>query len=1126
MGDSPIFHDPSGRRAKLTVRVLASLVAVIAVGAVVLGLTLVAVPVPPPLQINMEHPRPRPLLRQVNHLKAQATASLSAVARPWLPRDARAARIADGRRSIAAFYVPWDEASKASLRAHVGDIDWLAPVLATVTGPDHRLYIYQDPGLPRLIASSPHQPRLLPVIQNAKSGKWDGEEAAALLRSPRARARLLDQLIPLLRDWKASGVVFDFESLPAEAQADYKAFLKLARGRLSKRGLSVSLAVPVDDPDWRPADYAKVADHLFLMVYDEHAGASAPGPIASQAWFVSQTMRALQGVPRDKATIAVGSYALNWSQGQAADPLTVEEAWLAARDSGAPILFDPASGNPTFGYVDADGTTHQVWMLDAATVWNQLKAVARTGAPQVALWRLGSEDAGVWDVMRNFKSGAPVHLNALTATTNVDIEGTGEILRIESTPSPGRREFRFDRAGLIRDERYAALPNPYVVRRTGAKPKRVALTFDDGPDPRYTPKVLDILKAKKATATFFLIGENALSHPGLTRRILAEGNEIGNHSYTHPNMALEPDGGIRLEINATQRVIEAYTGHATRLFRAPYLGDAEPTTADELDPALDAQDAGYLNVGLHVDPGDWRKPGAQAIVARTLAQVQSASPLRSENVILLHDSGGDRSQTVAALPGLIDALRARGYTLVNVSDLAGLSREAVMPEVKGWDLLAVQADVALFGAIAAFNLVIRWLFFVAILLGVARAILLTALAILNRRQEVRGQAPAMAPDAFVSVIIPAFNEAKVIAASIRRVLASKGVQLDVIVVDDGSKDETSAVVSRAFGEDARVRLLTIANGGKARALNRGLALARAEIVVSLDADTQFEPETIARLARWFADPELGAVAGNAKVGNPVNLVTRWQAVEYVTAQNLERRALARFDAMTVVPGAVGAWRKAATAQVGGYPADTLAEDQDLTIAIQRAGWTVAYDIEAVAWTEAPDSFAGLARQRFRWAFGTLQCLWKHRAVIATGRPQGLGWVGLPQAWLFQIGFAMISPVIDLAVVVSLLGLALRVQQHGWAQAETDAPRMLLYWLAFAVIDLLSGWVAYRLEPREGRFPALLLLAQRFVYRQIMYSVVIRAVHAAFSGPQVGWGKLKRTGIQLADAPAAQPRSPA
>jgi cellulose synthase/poly-beta-1,6-N-acetylglucosamine synthase-like glycosyltransferase len=405
------------------------------------------------------------------------------------------------------------------------------------------------------------------------------------------------------------------------------------------------------------------------------------------------------------------------------------------------------------------------------------------------------------------------------------------------------------------------------------------------------------------------------------------------------------------------------------------------------------------------------------------------------------------------------------------------------------------------------------LFSVAIVLGIARAIALTALA----AHPPDAPPPAAAPGMRISVLIPAYNEARVIEASVRRVLASIGVAIEVIVIDDGSGDGTAAIVARAFADDPRVRLLALANGGKARALNRGLAVATGGIVVALDADTQFEPETIARLARWFADPAIGAVAGNAKVGNRVNLVTRWQAVEYVTAQNLERRALARLGAIMVVPGAVGAWRRAALDRVGGFPVETLAEDQDLTIAVQRAGWRIANDPEAIAWTEAPQSFRALARQRFRWAFGTLQCLWKHRAILRERKPRGLALIGLPQAWLFQIAFSLVSPVIDLAFLFSLVMTWGRVRQHGWAQTQTDLGWMAFFWTLFVAIDLACGWAAFRMDTRERRFPAFLLVAQRFVYRQLMYWVVLKAVGAALRGRWVGWGKLERTGRVAAPA---------
>ncbi|MDF0541982.1 glycosyltransferase [Sphingobium sp. H39-3-25] len=1105
----PVFYDESGRRKRRVQPAMFALLLLILAAAIAFAVTIINVPTPRALALNMERPQREALSQQVGrigHILGKDVKTAAARLRGWLPAGSARAKT---KPVNLAFYVPWDDASRASLRQHLGQIDMVAPALISVVGPQHRMTVRRDSALTAIVRHGAHRPWVLPVVQNVDDGSWDGKGTAALLSSHRARAALLDQLEPQLAALHAHGVMFDFEALPGSAQRDYAAFLAEAGARFHPHGWLVTLTAPVDDPSWRLGPIAQAADKVVLMDYDQHFIGDTPGPIAAQPWFVARMRASLRAVPPSKAIIAIGNYGYDWIEGQAANPVSIEDAWLTAHDSSAPVRFDPASGNANFDYVE-DGQTHHVWMLDAASAWNQIRAVRSQGVAGIALWRLGSEDPGFWPALAAKTATPPNAVGRLTSYNSVDVEGNGEILHIDDVPTIGRRTVRMDH-GLIADERYHALPTPYVIRRTGYKPGLVALTFDDGPDATWTPKILDILKTQHVPATFFVIGENAMTHPGLLRQIIAQGSEIGNHSYTHPNLAQVSARGARLEFNSTQRLVQAYTGHGMRLFRAPYFGDAEPTTADEIEPALEAQNAGYVNVGLHVDPGDWTRPGTDAIVQRTLEQVEAGDAERSGQVVLLHDSGGDRAQTVAALPRIIAGLRAKGYRFVPVSQLAGLSRAQVNPEVKGADLMAVRIDVGIFLVLAAITVALKWMFFVVILFGIARSVLLAGLALRSRLRRNIVTPPAIDPSLFVSVIIPAFNEAKVIETSVRRVLESEEVRLEVIVVDDGSTDETSAIVAAAFEGNDRVRLLTLRNGGKAAALNRALDLATAPIVIALDADTQFEPLTIARLARWFADPDVGAVAGNAMVGNRVNLVTRWQAVEYVTAQNLERRALARFDAITVVPGAVGAWRREALDEVGGYPLDTLAEDQDLTIAIQRQGWKIALDSDAVAWTEAPESFRALSKQRFRWAYGTLQCLWKHRGVWKDGKPAGLAWVGLPQAWLYQFGFAMVSPIIDLALVVSAIDTVVRVHQHGWAQTQSDVLRMALYWLAFTAVDVACGWVAYRLEPRAPRYPALLLIAQRFIYRQIMYSVVIRAVVTAITGPWVGWGKLERSG---------------
>ncbi|HEU4432905.1 MAG TPA: glycosyltransferase family 2 protein, partial [Pyrinomonadaceae bacterium] len=362
---------------------------------------------------------------------------------------------------------------------------------------------------------------------------------------------------------------------------------------------------------------------------------------------------------------------------------------------------------------------------------------------------------------------------------------------------------------------------------------------------------------------------------------------------------------------------------------------------------------------------------------------------------------------------------------------------------------------------------------------------------------------------FVSIIVPAYNEALVIENTIRSLLASEYSNYEIIVVDDGSTDDTSKIVADVFGSDGRVQLFTVTNGGKAAALNIGLRHARGEVIVALDGDTIFAPETVGALARRFHDKHLGAVAGNAKVGNRINLVTRWQALEYITSQNMDRRAFVSLNCITVVPGAVGAWRKDLLLEVGGFQSDTLAEDQDLTLRVRRLGYKIGYEESAVAWTEAPHNLSALAKQRFRWSYGTLQCMWKHRDALFRPRYGALGFVAMPNVWIFQILFPLISPVMDLLLLYALAVAAVDYWQQPVGYTSTNLQQVLFYYALFLAIDWGSACFAFLLERRERWSLLWWLFLQRFCYRQVMYYVMIKSVAMAIRGPVVGWGKLER-----------------
>jgi cellulose synthase/poly-beta-1,6-N-acetylglucosamine synthase-like glycosyltransferase len=519
------------------------------------------------------------------------------------------------------------------------------------------------------------------------------------------------------------------------------------------------------------------------------------------------------------------------------------------------------------------------------------------------------------------------------------------------------------------------------------------------------------------------------------------------------------------------------------------------------------QSMGYVIVGARIDPHDWGEAGGQApppvqtIVQRVLEDTEA----NKGNIILMHDGGGDRSHTVAALPQIIDGLRAKGYQFVGVSDLLGQTRAELMPQLSHREWLLVRADAFIFDVFRWSRAAIAFIFVAGILLVGGRALIIGLLALIEKLRPTTGAHPEYKPR--VTVLVPAYNEESVIVDTVYAALASDYPKLEVLVVDDGSSDRTAELVRSNFGRDPRVRLLLQANHGKPSALNHGLSEATGEIAVCIDADTIVDPDAIPLLVRHFVDERVGAVAGNVKVMNRNKWLTRWQALEYITSQNLEKRAFDLLNCIPVVPGAVGAWRTDLLRSQGGFSGETVAEDTDLTLTIRRNGWKILYDEEAIGRTEVPDTIDALIRQRFRWTFGTMQAIWKHRDTVGKPKYGTLGWVAVPNIFLFQIVLPLVSPVIDLLFVMTLAlwGLAqLRITQLPQLWTSQDVERSLIFFALFMLIDLFTCVVAFALEKHEDWTLLAPLILQRFYYRQMMYVVLFRAIKEAVQGRPVGW----------------------
>lgn len=1039
-----------------------------------------------------------------------------------------------GRPLAIGFYVNWDDSSYASLRQNIDRLDWLVPEWIRLSGDEKGPLVLDidEKALDIVHQEKPQMP-VLPLLQNYKNEQWNSDIIVRSISNEASRRHLIDTLLTTVDQYKFGGITIDIEEVPARSQGDLFTFIDELHAEFQARGLILAQAVPFDNPDWNYKAFANVTDFLMLMAYDQHWSTGTAGSVAGQDWYDSLLKKRMAELSPAKTIVCIGNYGYNWTNDKSeAETVSFQEALLAAKeslDSPEKIKFDPVSKNPYFSYDEDDGKHHTIWFLDASTAYNELQSANRYDVAGFALWRMGSEDPSLWKIFGSGEVTAPPNdLTAIKYGYDVDFQGTGEILQVIAQPQDGVREISTGTDGLIATQVYRQIPSSYVIQRTGDKPNKIVLTFDDGPDPVWTPKVLDILKEENVEAAFFIVGENGQSYPDLVKRIVAEGHEIGNHSFTHPNLGEIPNGVVDLELNTTQRLIESLTGRSTRLFRAPYFGDAEPRTPDEFEPTVIAQNLGYISVGLHLDPDDWKLKNddgtphtADEMVEQILAQASITTPEERGNIMLMHDSGGDRSATIEALPRIINELRARGYEFTTISDLANMTPEQAMPLVPEDQSFYTKADAYVFYGISIGGWLMQWLFLLGIVLGLGRVLFIGVLAfaqfLRSRRREHEHFGERYQPA--VSVIVPAFNEARVIERTIESLLASEYPDLEIIVVDDGSTDGTFELAQEKFAGDDRVLVFKKENAGKAEALNFGWRTAAGEIIIALDADTMFTPGTIAALAHRFADEKIGAVAGNAKVGNRINIVTKWQALEYVTSQNFDRRAFASLNCITVVPGSVGAWRRNVLDETGGFSTDTLAEDQDLTIQVRKLGYKIGYEEAAVGLTEAPDTLRDLARQRFRWSFGTLQCMWKHKDSLLDPRYGTLGFVAMPNVWIFQVFFPLISPLMDLMFVWTMISAAIGYFEHQqeYAHTPTNLDQVIFYYALFLAVDWIGAFAAFLMEKGEQKRLLGWLLIQRFGYRQVMYWVMVRSVITAVRGAVVGWGKLERKATVTARA---------
>ncbi len=1153
-----IFHDPLQARWRRIRRVFDA--AAIALSLLIIFFLYSALRSEPLPDLSFRiQKRPYHALAESEKARAREKRRLATVARIGHRRKSRKSPsqiVLNSEEGVrAAFYVSWDAASFSSLREYARQIDLLFPTWLQVLTPDGHLQAVDsqtnnlvdvihgqtvhsvDPEVMQFLKTEDTNMEVFPVVQNFDNAANDFSPVITnFLNNPAARARFRREIAIYLASDRFRGLMVDFESFPKKAQPGYVALLNELSSDLHAKGMKLYVSVQVRNKDYNYSAIAAAVDGVVIMNYDEHYPGGMPGPVASQDWFTENLDAATKEIPKEKLICAIGNYGYDWIErdkkgklppGTNDHGVSVQDAWIGSRDSEEDIVFDDDAFNPHFSYLDDDNRHHYVWFLDAVTALNEMRAAQTLGIKTFALWRLGSEDRSIWRVWDvPGEANAADRLKDVPPGQDVDMEGNGEILHIEAKPEDGEREIAIDKdTGLIDDESFKTLPEPYRVGRFGASKNQLAITFDDGPDPEWTPKILDVLKREHVPAAFFLIGIQAEKFGSIAKRIYREGHEIGNHTFTHPDISAVGSRYMRVELNLTEQLFASQFGIRTIMFRPPYSVDAEPDTEDQVRPLELTQSMGYLTIGNKLDTKDWEPDPAlspQQIADEVLDHLPPCRPndtMHCGNIILMHDGGGNRERTVLALPLIIDGARARGFEFVSLHQLMGKTKADVMPPLPPNEIWAARLNAISWGLFTATMTGITIVFFLGDILMTGRLVSVGVLAVYDRlRSHIYGTpAEIAAYKPKVAVLIPAYNEEKVIERTVQGALDSDYRNVRVIVIDDGSKDRTLEVVRRAFAREeaaGKVIILAKPNGGKAEALNYGLDhIGDAELFVGIDADTIIAPDAIARMVPHFLNPKVGAIAGNAKVGNRVNLWTRWQALEYITSQNFERRALNTLGAVSVVPGAIGAWRVSAVREAGGFHIDTVAEDADLTMALLRNGHRVEYEDRALAFTEAPTSANALMRQRFRWSFGILQAVFKHKDVVA--RKGALGFVALPNILIFQILLPLVSPFIDIMFAVGTIWYFTRKYYHPDSTDPADFQRLLIFFVAFLIIDFIASALAFALERRqpESREDIWLLSQvwlQRFAYRQVFSIVLFRTLKRAITGRPFAWDKLDRT----------------
>ncbi len=763
------------------------------------------------------------------------------------------------------------------------------------------------------------------------------------------------------------------------------------------------------------------------------------------------------------------------------------------------VRFAADSGFTSARFIDEDRRLNHIWIQDAASFHNQ--RLSLNDEAQITVWPLGYEDPAIWVLaeLPDHNLEVEVVLEAeIDLSDHVTIEGSGPFSAHIAQASQGNRQVSLSQIdGRVETLSYTRIPSPRRIQLFGDSVELdLAIAFNGLGSAQQTEMLLETLEQYEISASFFLSFDDLLISENLAKKLISAGHTIGVKTAPRASQSMTTSVTTTIQNNLSQLLLQDNFGHHALLVQNPSRYGQFPGDRAVLNQLQDLQTSGFIPVYSNIAAplGDF-DPLLFSQNAGRIAFDASA------NILSFDFSEQNDNATNSVLPTFLKQLINDGFSFTNLAEISGLTQNQVFPETS---FEPVARDQLMFWlmSITWFG-VQNFIFLMALIVALHSPIYLFLAFI--RREKFPYDENYHPP---VTIIIPAYNEAKVIQKTLESVLASDYPDFKVIVVDDGSNDNTAGIVAKTAKQDKRVRLIEQENHGKWFAEDRALNELETPFFVIVDADTLLQKDAIKYLVQPFKSGVVGAVAGTVEIGNRDNLLTACQVVEYKISQNIMRRAYEVFNGIIVVPGAIGAWRTQAVIESGLVSGDTITEDADLTLAVNRADYKIMYAPEAKSYTEAPNSMVPFMQQRLRWSLGMLQVSWKHRGAIAEGR--AVGFISIVEAIWYRMVSSFIFPIIDLILIIALGSWIYTAIEQGTFGLNNLTYGAVFLLVVLTLLDVINLMAAFWFERRMEWKMLFLVPLLRFGYWQLLYIPSIRAFIHAVSGRLRGWQKLKRT----------------